>query len=252
MTIAYETLLSHWLTLHGLFVMLGLSIYVATSHTLHLRRHPSASIAWVVALVLLPYITLPLYLMFGIRKVKSARSFVRVSESATQDSGSDTLASRTQRLAAVMALPVASPYHQLNIHEDGSQSLQVLRSMIDSAMHTIELSTFVFASDELGNELASRLMRRAREGIKVRADGGRYRGVSRWTDRLQKPVRCGSPGGFFRAAFALVAAGTYQSSESSQDGCRGRRMVVVRWQKSCCRVFRRRRKSSQTPHPGSI
>ena len=179
MTTAYETLLSHWLTLHGLFVMLGLSIYVATSHTLHLRRHPSASIAWVVALVLLPYITLPLYLMFGIRKVKSAHSSVRVSESATQDSDSDTLAARTRRLAVVMALPVASTYHQLNIHEDGSQSLQVLRSMIDSAMHTIELSTFVFASDELGNELASRLKRRAREGIKVRllVDGiGAYLG----------------------------------------------------------------------------
>ena len=175
----YETLLGRWLTLHGLFVMLGLSIYVATSHTLHLRRHPSASIAWVVALVLLPYATLPLYLMFGIRKVKSARSFARVSESATHNSDSDTLATRTQQLAAVMALPVASPYHQLNIHEDGAQSLQVLRSMIDSAVHTIELSTFVFANDGLGNELASRLKRRARDGIKVRlmVDGiGAYLG----------------------------------------------------------------------------
>lgn len=179
MTIAYETLLSHWLTLHGLFVMLGLSIYVATSHTLHLRRHPSASIAWVVALVLLPYITLPLYLMFGVRKVKSAHSFGGASESATRTPDSDTLATRTQRLAAVMALPVASPYHQLNIHEDGTQALQVLRSMIDGAVHTIELSTFVFANDGLGNELASRLKRRAREGIKVRlmVDGiGAYLG----------------------------------------------------------------------------
>ena len=175
----YETLLGRWLTLHGLFVMLGLSIYVVTSHTLHLRRHPSASIAWVVALVLLPYATLPLYLMFGIRKVKSARSSARISESATHNFDADTLATRTQQLAAVMALPATSPYHQLNIHENGAQALQVLRSMIDSAVHTIELSTFVFANDGLGNELASRLKRRAREGIKVRlmVDGiGAYLG----------------------------------------------------------------------------
>ena len=175
----YETLLGRWLTLHGLFVMLGLSIYVVTSHTLHLRRHPSASIAWVVALVLLPYATLPLYLMFGIRKVKSARSSARISGSATHNFDADTLATRTQQLAAVMALPAASPYQQLNIHDDGAQALQVLRSMIDSAVHTIELSTFVFANDGLGNELASRLKRRAREGIKVRlmVDGiGAYLG----------------------------------------------------------------------------
>ena len=54
-----------WLTLHGLIVMLGLAVYVIASHTLHQRRHPSAAVAWVVALVLLPYVTLPLYLMFG-------------------------------------------------------------------------------------------------------------------------------------------------------------------------------------------
>jgi cardiolipin synthase len=57
-------LVNHWVTLHGLIVMVGLSIYVTTSHTLHLRRHPLAAIAWVVALVLLPNATLPLYLMF--------------------------------------------------------------------------------------------------------------------------------------------------------------------------------------------
>ena len=51
--------------------------------------------------------------------------------------------------------------------------------MIDGAVHTIELSTFVFANDVLGNELANRLMSRAREGIKVRlmVDGiGAYLG----------------------------------------------------------------------------
>jgi cardiolipin synthase A/B len=175
----YETLVSRWLTLHGLFVMLGLSIYVATSHTLHLRRHPSAAIAWVVALVLLPYVTLPLYLMFGIRKVASYKPSARRYESATRRSISDTLATQTQQLAAVMALPAAASYHQLNIHEDGTQALQALRYMIDSAARTIDLSTFVFARDGLGDELAQSLKRRAREGIRVRllVDGvGAYLG----------------------------------------------------------------------------
>lgn len=48
-TTVYGLLVSHWVTLHGLFMMIGLAIYVTSSHTLYLRRHPSAAIAWVVA-----------------------------------------------------------------------------------------------------------------------------------------------------------------------------------------------------------
>jgi cardiolipin synthase len=78
-----------------------------------------------------------------------------------------------------MALPAALTYHRLNIHEDGTQALQALRQMIDGATHTIDLSTFIFARDVLGNEIAQSLKRRAREGIKVRllVDGvGAYLG----------------------------------------------------------------------------
>ena len=57
------------ITLHGLMVLLGLGIYATASHTLRQRRHPSAAIAWVISLVLLPYVALPLYLMIGRRKL---------------------------------------------------------------------------------------------------------------------------------------------------------------------------------------
>jgi cardiolipin synthase A/B len=179
MTMSYTFLMDHWVTLHGLIVMLGLAIYVTASHTLHQRRHPSAAIAWVVALVLLPYVALPLYLMFGSRKVKSYRPASGKFEFAARTPNPDALPARTQQLAAIMGLPAASAYHQLNIHEDGSQALQALRNMIDGAAHTIDLCTFIFARDGLGDEIAQSLKRRARDGIRVRllVDGvGAYLG----------------------------------------------------------------------------
>ena len=175
----FGTLISHWITLHGLIVMVGLSIYVATSHTLHLRRHPSAAIAWVTGLVLLPYISLPLYLMFGVRKVTSYQPPAGRREFASHAPVSGTLVDQAQRLAAVMALPAASTYDHLNLHEDGARALHALRRTIDSATRSIDLSTFVFARDTLGDEIAHSLKRRAREGIKVRllVDGiGAYLG----------------------------------------------------------------------------
>src|SRR5471030_3432243 len=57
-----------WLSLHGLFVVLGLLTYVLTTHSLQQRRAPSAAISWVLAITLIPYVGLPLYLLFGTRK----------------------------------------------------------------------------------------------------------------------------------------------------------------------------------------
>ena len=168
LSMIYGALVSHWVTIHGLTVMVGLSIYLTTSHTLHLRRHPTAAIGWVVALAVLPYITLPLYLMFGIRKVKSSRPAARLVEFSTPGPSPDALSAQTQKLAGVMALPAAASYDLLNIHEDGTQALQCLRRMIDSATRTIDLSTFIFAKDGLGDELAQRLKRRAQAGVRVR------------------------------------------------------------------------------------
>ncbi len=179
MTTSYGSLVGQLVTLHGLFILVGLFIYVTSSHTMHLRRHPSAAIAWVVALALLPYVTLPLYLMFGIRKVKGYQPPLKRDELRLLTAHSDALAARTQQLAATMALPAASNYQQLNIHEDGKQALQALRQMLDEATLTIDLSTFIFARDDLGNEVAQMLERRAREGIQVRllVDGvGAYLG----------------------------------------------------------------------------
>src|ERR1700716_2910538 len=57
------------LSWHGLAVMIGLLIYVLAFHALKQRRHPAAAIGWVLVMVLLPYVGLPLYLLFGTRKL---------------------------------------------------------------------------------------------------------------------------------------------------------------------------------------
>lgn len=179
MAILSEPVYGHLITLHSLIVMLGLTVYVIASHTFHQRRHPSAAIAWVISLVLLPYVALPLYLIFGSRKLASLRPKARSYSFTTLASNPDALTARTQQLAAIMALSPASSYHSLGIHEDGRQALQALRNMIEGATRTIDLSTFIFARDGLGEEIAQSLKQRARDGIRVRllVDGvGAYLG----------------------------------------------------------------------------
>jgi cardiolipin synthase len=164
----HELLDSRWFTLHGLVALLGLAIYAIGSHARRQRRHPSAALAWVVLLALLPYLALPLYLLFGNRKVlrgTGAREAPVPRIAAGQPSAP---AARFQYLAAAMGLPGAASYQQLAIHEDGSAALQSLRAVMAGAARSLDLCTFLLGRDALGNEIAGMLMQRARAGVRVR------------------------------------------------------------------------------------
>jgi cardiolipin synthase len=155
-------LLRDWITLHSLVVALGLGIYATASHTLKQRRQPSAGIAWVIALVLLPYLALPLYLVFGNRKRANARS--RAGLAAPPDDA------RTppERLASALGLGSSATFGQLCVHQDGSQALQALRSTIAQATRQLDLCTFILGRDVLGDEVVALLAQRARAGVRVR------------------------------------------------------------------------------------
>ena len=167
-----ELFQQRWLGLHGLVVMLGLAIYATASHTLRQRRHPSAAIAWVVTLVLIPYIALPLYLMFGRRKLVTSRrangTLMPRDSTAAPDKLSAQLTPQSGRLATAIGLAEAASFNGLDVHQDGRQALQALRSIMDGATQTLDVSSFLLGRDVLGDEVAASLIRRARDGVRVR------------------------------------------------------------------------------------
>jgi len=164
-----ELIARHWLTLHGALVVLGLTIYVVGSRTLRQRRRPSAAIAWVIALLLVPYVALPLYMVFGTRKIVDPRHAAGPqAHPALAGADAETPEVHLLKLAAAMSLPGAASYRQLDIHQDGAQALRALRELIDGATRTLDICTFVFGKDAIGTEVAGRLERRAREGVRVR------------------------------------------------------------------------------------
>ncbi|MEO7401431.1 MAG: phospholipase D-like domain-containing protein [Polaromonas sp.] len=174
----FALLSRQWLTLHGLVAMTGLVIYVIASRTRHQRRHPSAAIAWVVSLALMPYLALPLYLLFGSRKVARKASAARAALPCGGHPP-DSPAARFQHLAAAMGLPPAARYQQLSIHQDGRDALQSLRRVMLGAASSLDLCTFLIGRDALGEEVMAMLMQRARDGVRVRVliDGiGAYLG----------------------------------------------------------------------------
>ena len=66
--------LAYWLTVHGLVTLVAVFLYAITAHVLQQRRHPTAAIAWVLFILLMPYLALPAFLTFGSRKQARPRN----------------------------------------------------------------------------------------------------------------------------------------------------------------------------------
>jgi cardiolipin synthase A/B len=154
--------LAYWLTVHGLVTILAVGLYAITAHVLQQRRHPTAAIAWVLFILLMPYLALPAFLMFGSRK--QARPRVR----AVVTPAGDAQLPWAVQTALALGQPAPLPYHDLHLHADGRDALAALWHTIDAAERSIDLCTFIIGRDTVGHALVERLVAKARAGVQVR------------------------------------------------------------------------------------
>lgn len=151
-----------WLTLHGLVTAVSLSLYVATSHVMLHRRNPAAAIAWVFFILLLPYLALPAYLLFGSRKRFRPPSLPKAAGTPA------AIGNWAIQTAQALGQPDPADYHALHIHRDGNDARRALFEVLDSATQSIDICTFILKPDELGEAVVDRLCTRAASGIRVR------------------------------------------------------------------------------------
>ncbi|MEP7243890.1 MAG: phospholipase D-like domain-containing protein [Gammaproteobacteria bacterium] len=123
------------------------------------RRPPTAAIAWVLGLALLPYLALPLYLLFGQRKLRA------VPKAATLSSNPN--AHWAAVLLSGFGLPPPGPA-QVRFHTDGLQSRDALWGCIENARRDLDVCTFLIGDDHFGRDIVERLVRQARRGVRVR------------------------------------------------------------------------------------
>ena len=155
---------TQWISWHTVAVVLGLLLYVSTTQGLQQRRPPTAAIAWVLLIGLVPYLGLPLYLLFGNRKV------ARVAGATTEHPAAPTAPADDpwQGLARSLALPAPAAARRCHLHADGAASLAALLAVIDQARHTLDLSTFLIGDDAIGAAVCDRVRARVAAGVAVR------------------------------------------------------------------------------------
>lgn len=158
---------AEWFSWHGLMSAIGLLVFVLGSHALGQRRHPSAAIAWVLMILLLPELGVPLYLLFGTRKLPRAARRDGVPD-ATPPIEAAAVPPWVQRLTAAIGMPPPRGYRRLVIHDDGRAAREGLWQTVESARARLDVCTFILGRDGFGDALLEALAQRAREGVRVR------------------------------------------------------------------------------------
>lgn len=135
------------------------------------KRAPANTFAWLLVIALIPYLGVPLYLLFGGRKLRrlagrKSRVLPKLRGSATQPAQfADSPVAHTISSAGGGS-PVAG--NALQLLTTGEATFAALEREILAARQTIHITTFILGKDATGRRLVALLARRAAEGIKVR------------------------------------------------------------------------------------
>ncbi len=141
---------------------------VVVAHMLRQRRSPAGAVAWLLVIVLFPYIGVPLYLMFGGRKMQrmaGSKANISLPDSVVRPHSEACL---IDRLLRTYSIPGATIGNHVSLCQNGEEAYQRLVELIEEAARSIHVQTYVLQEDEVSREIVDRLARRAAEGVQVR------------------------------------------------------------------------------------
>lgn len=155
-----------WLLAHlALVVVTALSL-VAGAVLLRQRRPPQATLAWLLAVVLVPYVGLPLYLALGTRKRR--RTAPGLPDFAAPAPSLAPTAAEMDRLIRSYGLPGASGGHAFTLLGTGEAAYAALLDLVAGAERSVWVALFILGDDDAGRGLLDALTRRAADGLDVR------------------------------------------------------------------------------------
>lgn len=122
------------------------------------QRRPSSILAWSFFIIMIPYLGVPLYLLFGGRKLKKKiRAKGLLTGASETNSGT---------------IPIRDQFHaegnKVRFLTDGQVAYHTYCRAIQDAEKEIHILTFILSDDEVGNLILDLLIEKATQGLRIR------------------------------------------------------------------------------------
>jgi len=155
-------------------VLLGVILLI---RILREQRSPSSTLAWLIGIILLPFLSIPLYILIGGRRVKRHRrkkkSLYQAPDDARQrgaDLGTGQLQphEETVQLLEIAGIPPPRQGNRIEFIANGQRAFHRLMAMLEAAEKSILIEAFILGRGEVGKAIVRMLARQARRGVEVK------------------------------------------------------------------------------------
>jgi len=174
-----------------------------TIHVLLTKREAGSSVAWIGVAWLAPILGSVLYLLLGINRVRRRalnlrrpRPAARTTKSAPDAKRDDQLAPLERAGQRITGRPTEDG-NDIRILRNGDNAYPKMLSAIESAQHSIALSSYIFRADAAGNEFIDALIRAKQRGVEVRVLIDGYGGGYFTSSTYRRLRRAGVPAARF-------------------------------------------------------
>ncbi len=181
------------------------------------RRVPAATLGWLIAIVFVPFIGIPLYLLIGERKLQARIRRIAPIDMPKPGGSYDH---ELHYLLVSLGIPASSTGNQVCFHRDAEAAWEDLWQHLEQARESIDIEVFIFRPDDVGQRLLKLLQGKLDEAVRVRLlvdDVGSFELGRR---RLREFLRKGGE----MARFMPVTASPLRSRHNLRDH---RKLVIV-------------------------
>lgn len=159
---SFSVVANHLLVVCGFVLAL-----VILGRLLREHRPPGNALAWILAILLIPYIGVPLYLIFGGRKLRRLASLKESLQEPRLTPPTLVTTTNAEKLLVATGCPPGRAGNRVSLLATGEEAANGLAELIDSAQHSIYLETFILSRDRVGRALLEKLCAKAQQGVKV-------------------------------------------------------------------------------------
>lgn len=140
------------------------------------KRSPTATLAWIFGLMLLPVVGVPFYLLLGPRRLERKKSRLLAARATVgrRVEDCDWFHEVSPDAAALMKVATRldgmAPMRaeSVRVLVDGDETYDAILAAIAGAQHHVHCEYYIFRDDAVGQRVMTALMARAKAGVEVR------------------------------------------------------------------------------------
>ena len=160
-----------WLVPHISTILGFLLAVFLLSRILREHRPPASTMAWLLSILLVPYVGVPLYFLIGGRKhrrLAARKNQLYAAMLPRDDADALRALNPIERILLTGGAPRTSTGDRIQLWSSGEETFAKIMELFANAKTSIDVSTFILGGDPTGLAVVERLAARAAEGVRVR------------------------------------------------------------------------------------